>query len=180
MPRRPWQREAASPHGLDRRAGCEQSRLERRLAGDRVTVEPRRLGNRVNELDVVGGVTPFDVRDRGRRSLVPPAHGLDQYLDPAARLRVVARGMQACEVRMRQDVDAALAARRPAIAPMPQLSRSVDASANLPAASAASSEPCSRMTSAAFFGPTPGAPGIRSEGSPRRAMKSGTCAGSTP
>ena len=42
------------------------------------------------------------------------------------------------------------------------------------------SEPCCFSTSAAFFGPTPGAPGILSDGSPRSAMKSGTCLGSTP
>src|SRR6185436_646058 len=49
-----------------------------------------------------------------------------------------------------------------------------------PASSAASSEPCFFTIAAARPGPTPGAPGIRSDGSPRRAMKSGTCAGSTP
>ena len=51
---------------------------------------------------------------------------------------------------------------------------------NRPAASAASSVPCSVSTTAAVFAPTPFAPGILSEGSPRSAMKSGTCAGSTP
>ncbi len=49
-----------------------------------------------------------------------------------------------------------------------------------PAASAASSVPYSWRTVAAVFGPTPFAPGILSEGSPRSAMKSGTCSGSTP
>ena len=41
----------------------------------------------------------------------------------------------------------------------------------------ASSEPCLRSSSAAVFGPTPLAPGRPSEGSPRRAMKSGTWLG---
>src|ERR1700722_7470774 len=40
--------------------------------------------------------------------------------------------------------------------------------------------PCRLSRSAAPFGPTPRAPGSLSEGSPRRAMKSGTCSGSTP
>jgi len=46
--------------------------------------------------------------------------------------------------------------------------------------SAPSSDPFSRMTSAAFFGPMPRAPGSLSEGSPRSAIRSGTCSGSTP
>ena len=51
---------------------------------------------------------------------------------------------------------------------------------NLPASSADSRLPylCSRV--AAPVAPTPGAPGTLSEGSPRKAMKSGTCIGSTP
>ena len=49
-----------------------------------------------------------------------------------------------------------------------------------PASSAASSDPCFLTIAAARPGPTPGAPGIRSEGSPRSAMKSGTWPGSTP
>ena len=44
----------------------------------------------------------------------------------------------------------------------------------------ASREPCSRSSSAAVFGPTPLAPGSPSEGSPRRAMKSGTSSGPMP
>ena len=46
-----------------------------------------------------------------------------------------------------------------------------------PASSAASSDPCFLTIAAARPGPTPGAPGIRSDGSPRKAMKSGTCSG---
>ena len=34
--------------------------------------------------------------------------------------------------------------------------------------------------SAAFFGPMPRAPGSLSDGSPRSAIRSGTCSGSTP
>ena len=43
-----------------------------------------------------------------------------------------------------------------------------------------SSEPWRRSRSAAVFAPTPLAPGMPSEGSPRRAMKSGTWSGSIP
>ena len=44
----------------------------------------------------------------------------------------------------------------------------------------ASREPWRRSSSAAVFGPTPFAPGRPSEGSPRRAMKSGTSSGPMP
>ena len=43
-----------------------------------------------------------------------------------------------------------------------------------------SRSPCSRSRSRAVFSPMPFAPGRPSDGSPRRAMKSGTWAGSTP
>ena len=49
-----------------------------------------------------------------------------------------------------------------------------------PAARMLSKVPYRFSRSAAPFGPTPRAPGNLSEGSPRKAMKSGTCSGSTP
>ena len=55
----------------------------------------------------------------------------------------------------------------------PRLARS-------PRRARASSEPCLRSSSAAVFSPTPLAPGMPSEGSPRRAMKSGTSSGGIP
>ena len=45
---------------------------------------------------------------------------------------------------------------------------------------AASSVPCFWRIDAAVFSPMPLAPGMPSDGSPRSAMKSGTCSGSTP
>ena len=51
---------------------------------------------------------------------------------------------------------------------------------NRPAASAASRLPYLCSSDAAPAVPTPGAPGTLSEGSPRKAIKSGTFAGSTP
>ncbi len=48
------------------------------------------------------------------------------------------------------------------------------------ASSIASSDPCSLKSSAAVFSPTPFAPGMPSDGSPRRAMKSGTSSGPMP
>ena len=52
--------------------------------------------------------------------------------------------------------------------------------AKRPAARRFSSDPYLTSNPAAVFGPTPLAPGIRSDASPLSAMKSGTCAGSTP
>ena len=51
---------------------------------------------------------------------------------------------------------------------------------NRPASSNASRHPYLRSSVAAPAAPTRGAPGILSEGSPRKAIKSGTWEGSTP
>ena len=62
---------------------------------------------------------------------------------------------------------------------MPIQAQSVRVAEKRPASSSASSEPYCASSDAAVFAPTPRAPGMRSEGSPRSAMKSGTCDGST-
>ncbi len=56
--------------------------------------------------------------------------------------------------------------------------RSVDGFAA--AAMRSSSVVWSRSRSRAVFSPMPFAPGMPSDGSPRRAMKSGTCSGAIP
>jgi hypothetical protein len=132
VPRRPCERKAAPASRLERGTGGEQRSLEGRLAGNRVRVEPGRLGDRPHELDVVRRVAALDVLDRSRRGDLPLADRLQQDFDPPPRLRMVPGRVNPRQVGVRQDVDAgsALAANRAAIWPMPQPSRRFDASAH--------------------------------------------------
>jgi hypothetical protein len=67
--RRPDEREASCARGLDRCAGREQRRLPRRLRGDRARVEPDRLAQCSESVQVLARVTAKNVVESGRRGL---------------------------------------------------------------------------------------------------------------
>src|SRR5207302_7672548 len=70
MAGRAREREAAALRGGDRSAGSEQGGLEARLGGEGVPVEPGRLPDRPDSLDVVIGVAAEDRLLRRRLDLV--------------------------------------------------------------------------------------------------------------
>ena len=104
MAGRAYEREATALGGRGRGAGGEQRRLETRLGGERVAVEPGRLRDRPDPLDVLLVVAARDRLDRRRPDLVV-LEGLEQNREPFRRLGMARRRMQARERRMAQDVD---------------------------------------------------------------------------
>jgi hypothetical protein len=114
--RRPDEREPAAPHRLDRRSRREQRRLVARLGGDGVGVEPRRVVDPPDDLDVLRGMATLDVCDGGRRGL-DDLEFLEERGEPLRRLGVAERRMEARERRMAYAVDrrtAAASSPRPA------------------------------------------------------------------
>jgi hypothetical protein len=95
------EREAAAPHGLDRGAGGEQRRLERRLADDGVRVEP--ASRRPDELEQLRRVAAQHVV-LGRRLAGDERKVLLQHGETLLRLRVVAGGMEPDEGRVAYEV----------------------------------------------------------------------------
>ena len=94
-----------------------------------------------------------------------------------------------CQVgrRVRGSLDAGVAERCDVLVARPvrlrapsRFLRSAGRVSRIACSSTPSSEPWSRSSSAAVFSPTPLAPGIPSDGSPRSAMKSGTSSGPIP
>ena len=95
---------AATLGGGDRGARCQQGGLEGRLGGEGVPVEPGRLGNLPDPLDVLLRVTADDRLDRRRLDRVVLKR-LQQNRQPLLGLGVALSRMQARERRVAQDVD---------------------------------------------------------------------------
>ena len=112
------EREAPAPHGLDRRSGREQRRLVARLRGDGVGVEPDRVVERADQLDVGRRVAALEV-GRGGRSGLDHVEGLEQRGEPLRRFRVAERGMEARERGVAYKVDRRTAAATSSTVPSP-------------------------------------------------------------
>ena len=112
VPRRPDEREPAALGGLDRRARGEQRRLVARLRPDGVGVEHLDPLERRDPLDVRRVVAALHGLPRRRAGLVPGPDAVEQHLEPALRLRVRARRVQARHRRVRQEVDRRTASAR--------------------------------------------------------------------
>ena len=108
--RRAHEREPAAPRRLDRGPGREGRRLERRLARDRVAVEPGRRLDRTDALDVLARVNKKELVLGRRATLAPPVPMVEQDGEPLRPLGVVAGGMETRERRMAQDVDRTISA----------------------------------------------------------------------
>ena len=112
------EREATRLHGLDRAARGEQRRLERGGIGDRVAVEPHRLLECGDALDVGGVVHTLDLVARGGSRFARVTERLEKDVDPLLALRVAeaarrrgavpARGARSARCRLLE------AARQPA------------------------------------------------------------------
>src|ERR687887_2651590 len=111
MPGRTHQRKAIALGGWIPPAGRQQRRLERRLRGERVAVEPGRLVDVAYPLDELLGMTPQDRLDRRRLDLLV-LERLEQHGKPLLRVGMVRRRVQARERRMAQDVDRRTASAR--------------------------------------------------------------------
>ncbi len=102
--RRAHEREHAQPGGLDRRSGREQGRLVRGAGADRVRVEPDRLLDLADPLDVPGRVAALEVlAQRGQRLL--GREPLEERQQPLGRLGMPEGRVQPRQRRMRQAVD---------------------------------------------------------------------------
>lgn len=106
MSRRTDERESAAPCGFDRRSGCKQRRLVRRLRRDRVSVEPRRAGDFAHPLQVLRGVAPEDVLLGRRAPFAPERERRKQLAQPLGPLWMVSGRVELGERRVAQDVDA--------------------------------------------------------------------------
>ena len=104
MAGRAREREAAALRGGDRSSGSEQGGLEARLGGEGVPVEPGRLPDRPDSLDVVIGVAAEDRLHRRRLDLVA-LERRQQHRQPFLGFRMARRRMQAREGWVTQDVD---------------------------------------------------------------------------
>ena len=184
MSRRADEREASPVDRLAGDPGGESRSLPARLGRDGVGIE---------QLRPVDPLEPLEVRlvvDAGEVGPLGPP--LDERTveeeEPLRSLRVLAGRVQA-----RSDAKAAARAQSGSAsatggsgAPgssvaIERYRRSSSAwAAKRPSTSIASSDSYWPSSEAAVFSPTPRAPGIRSDGSPRSAMKSATCSGSTP
>jgi hypothetical protein len=121
MAGRPDEREAAAERGLDRGAGRERRRLERRRGAERVAVEPDRLVDVPHEGDVLRGVAEQQLLLRRRPAFPPCAPARQQDREPLGPLGVATGRVQSSERRVAQDVDSAPT--RCATAPRPSRSR---------------------------------------------------------
>jgi hypothetical protein len=99
MPGRADERERLCLHRGDRGARREQRRFVRRFAADRIDVEPGRLGDRADSLDVLAGVTARDRLGIGGAGFVELELG-EERLEPRRRLRMRPGRMQPRERRM--------------------------------------------------------------------------------
>src|SRR5262249_15933688 len=109
--------------------GREQARLPARLRRDRVRiVEPGGLGQRLEDIQVLVRVYPFERDAGGRRYFACVGKRLQQHGQPFSGFRMPEGRMKLCECRMRQDVDSA--ATRSASALSPSSRTKTDASAH--------------------------------------------------
>src|SRR4029077_5115315 len=79
--------------------------LERRGRADGVAVEPDRILDGADELDVLGGVALPELVDRRSPALAPDVLMLEQNREPLGALRMPSGRVQTRERAMRQDVD---------------------------------------------------------------------------
>jgi hypothetical protein len=98
------EREPAPPNRFDRRPRCEERRLEARLRGDRVGVEPDRVIDTPHDLDVLGRVAALEIGDGARRRL-DDLELVQERGEPLRRLRMAEGRMEARERRMAYEVD---------------------------------------------------------------------------
>ena len=201
------QREAAAIDCLQGDPGREHGGLPGRLGRDRVVVEEQRQLDRLQEREVIGRVhasqllvrrPPLDrlaVQPEQPRPAAPGAlpsgAGAPELDWSGARQCLQASGEPAETpfVRERGGAGPRRAPGRPAAARAPRRPSSrcggrAAAPRPLPRTGPprAPRRGCrtAPAATAAVLAPTPRAPGILSDGSPRSAMKSGTCVGSTP
>ena len=109
MARRADEREPAPSHRLDRRSRREQRRLVARLGGDGVGVEPDRVLDPPNDLDVLRRVAALEVGVAGRLGL-DDVELVQEHGEPLRRFGMAERGMEAREPRMAYEVDRRTAA----------------------------------------------------------------------
>jgi hypothetical protein len=110
MAGRARQRERSELDRLQRSSGGEKGGLEARLGGGGVRVEPARPRDRAQGGDVFRRVTPLDVvLARGSR-LDPLREGFLQDVEPARRLGVVSRRVEAGERSVAYELDRRTAA----------------------------------------------------------------------
>jgi hypothetical protein len=105
MARRPHEREAAVQGGLDRGAGREGCRLERRRGAGGVGVEQRRGREAPDVLYVLGRMTQAQVVLGRSPPLGPALEVVEQDGEARRPFRVGPGRVQARERRVRQDVD---------------------------------------------------------------------------
>ena len=91
MPGRPRQRKAAASHRLDRSTGCTQRGVERRLAAERVGIEP--AARPADAVDERRGVTAQHVV-LGRRHTVDEREAVVEHAEAGLRLGVAAGGVE--------------------------------------------------------------------------------------
>src|SRR5262245_5225540 len=106
VPGWPHEREALLLRRGDRDSRSPEGRVVRRSGGDRVAVEPGRLGQRAHLLDVVRRVAALDLRARRGRGLLPVPERVEEHLDPPRRVRMVPRRVQPNEIRMAENLHA--------------------------------------------------------------------------
>ena len=104
--RRPHEGEALLLDGADRRAGGEEGGRVRGLGADRVGIEQHGaagLGRPPHRLDVVAVVAGLQLSDRGRPGCEYSGKACQEHAQALLSLRVVARRVEAREVRMADD-----------------------------------------------------------------------------
>lgn len=110
MAGRAYEREAAAARRLDRRSRRERGRLERRLARDRVAVEPDGPVDPADALYVLARVYEEELVVGRPSALAPDVLVLEQDREPLRTVGMMARRMEARERRMGQDVDRTVSA----------------------------------------------------------------------
>jgi len=125
---RPREREPAKLGGGDGRAGGEQRRLEARLRGERVGIEPGRPIDAPQAVDVLLRVAAQNCLDRRGFDFLE-LECLEQHCQPLLRLHMVRGRMEPRKCRVAQENHFARAATRSATAFMPHALRREDASA---------------------------------------------------
>jgi hypothetical protein len=115
VPRRPDEREAVSLHGFDRATRRQERRLVAGLRGDRVGIEQRRHGDRLEPVDIRGLVAALDLLPRCRPAL-DDVERREQRLEPRPRLDVRLRRMELRERRVAYEFDRIASANVPSSA----------------------------------------------------------------
>lgn len=110
MAGRAHEREAAASRRIDRRSRRERGGLERRLARDRVAVEPDGLADGMDALYVLARVYEEELVLGRPSALAPDVLVVEKDGEPLRPVRMVAGRMEARERRMGQDVDLTVSA----------------------------------------------------------------------